>query len=615
MERSHYRNIITICIAFNSICISGSHPSTTAPTQWTRQKHTDHELTTDIYGKDTSQAVKNSSCDLVGQSGDTYVSDSATAYTEKMRLNGFDISDFAGANHNTTMMDNVLQSNEGISWSFISCSLLLIGFVNMIINFLRDYQMTKHLPGPNPFIPPNFFKGVNLPLSYFQNMMKDHAKVFCYWPAWIFTAPLIFVADAKCARQVLTDVKTFTKGADYTVRFATAIGNGMVTTVGDVHKRQRACVLRFFQKKTIDTYTPIFESKTIESMVDMGLVEVQPDGSIQTNPDVKDNFDVDLWVHLITIRVITQICLGYDSSVDTALERRGMGDVAFGQEVVGNRCFFRMPIFKFDPSIRRIRRDLDRMYALLDDVIAQRRVTYRNNDATKEKEPDDILKALLDSGCDRKEMLEQLTTIVFAGFETTATFLSYALYRIAKHPEVQERLRAEMREVIGDKTEVSHEDLNNLKYLACVLKESMRYSSVIPLVSREVTKDSVLTLSDGSKQKILKGSNLFVCYYLLNMDSEIWDEPKKFKPERMEDIKDLQSVKHGFLPFSYGVRSCVGNVFAFVEGQMAVVHLLQHFKLEPQEGFRPKAKIGISTVLKNGMRIKMVPIVKNDTSI
>mmetsp|Transcript_30566 Transcript_30566/g.35244 ORF Transcript_30566/g.35244 Transcript_30566/m.35244 type:complete len:194 (+) Transcript_30566:151-732(+) len=162
MERSHYRNIITICIAFNSICISGSHPSTTAPTQWTRQKHTDHELTTDIYGKDTSQAVKNSSCDLVGQSGDTYVSDSATAYTEKMRLNGFDISDFAGANHNTTMMDNVLQSNEGISWSFISCSLLLIGFVNMIINFLRDYQMTKHLPGPNPFIPPNFFRGVNL---------------------------------------------------------------------------------------------------------------------------------------------------------------------------------------------------------------------------------------------------------------------------------------------------------------------------------------------------------------------------------------------------------------------------------------------------------------------
>eukprot|EP00592_Proboscia_alata_P024135 CAMPEP_0194450076 /NCGR_PEP_ID=MMETSP0176-20130528/130506_1 /TAXON_ID=216777 /ORGANISM="Proboscia alata, Strain PI-D3" /LENGTH=492 /DNA_ID=CAMNT_0039277291 /DNA_START=442 /DNA_END=1921 /DNA_ORIENTATION=- len=492
-------------------------------------------------------------------------------------------------------------------------------------------------------------------------MTKDYAKVFCYWPVWIFAGPLIFVADVKCVRQVLTDVKTFTKGPDYTVRFAAALGNGMVTSVGDVHRRQRACVLRFFQKKTIDTYVPIFESKTIESMVDMDLVKVQPDGSIQTNLGVKDNFDIDLWVHLITIRVIAQICLGYDSSVDTAYEREGMVDIAFGQQVVGNRIFFKMPIFNFDPSIRKLRKKLDKMYGVLGDVIDKRNVTYRNNDATKDKEPDDILKALLDSGCDPQEVLEQLTTIVFAGFETTATFLSYALYRIAKHPEVQERiraemrevigdvgtinnyvfagfettatflsyalyriakhpevqerLRAEMREVIGDKTEISHEDLNNLKYLACVLKESMRYSSVIPLVSREVTKDSVLTLSDGSKQKILKGSNLFVCFYLLNMDSEIWDEPKKFKPERMEDIKDLQSVKHGFLPFSYGVRSCVGNVFAFVEGQMAVVHLLQHFKLEPQEGFRPKAKIGISTVLKNGMRIKMVPIVKNDTSI
>ena len=162
MERSHYRNIITICIAFNSICGSGSHPSTTTPTQWTREKHVDHDLMTDMYDKDTSKKVTNSSGDVVGQSGDTYVSDTATAYTEKMRLNGFDISDFAGASHNTTVMDDELQSNERISWSFISCSLLLIGFVNMILNFHRDYQMTKHLPGPNPFIPPNFFKGANL---------------------------------------------------------------------------------------------------------------------------------------------------------------------------------------------------------------------------------------------------------------------------------------------------------------------------------------------------------------------------------------------------------------------------------------------------------------------
>ena len=114
--------------------------------------------------------------------------------------------------------------------------------------------------------------------------------------------------------------------------------------------------------------------------------------------------------------------------------------------------------------------------------------------------------------------------------------------------------------------------------------------------------------SDGKSVRIPKDADIILPFYLLNFSEDVWKNPNDFVPERMEVVPDLQSVRHGFLPFSYGTRSCVGNLLAFQESQVAVAHLLRNFRLDRVDGFRPNTTLGISTVSSNGMRLKLVAI-------
>ena len=208
---------------------------------------------------------------------------------------------------------------------------------------------------------------------------------------------------------------------------------------------------------------------------------------------------------------------------------------------------------------------------------------------------------MLDAGTNRKEMYEQFTTLIAAGHDTTAFFGCYMCYLLATHPEVQTKLKTEIKGVMNGRLNVTAEDIKAMPYLSCVMKEVLRMYTVIPFVNRTTTQDVLLR---DANIVLPKGTTALIPLCIMNRDGDVWDEPNKFKPERFEvlNISD-SSAKHGFLPFGYGSRTCIGNTLALTEGAVMFSLLLQKCTFSKVEGFKPKIAAGISLVSQNGIRV------------
>lgn len=223
-------------------------------------------------------------------------------------------------------------------------------------------------------------------------------------------------------------------------------------------------------------------------------------------------------------------------------------------------------------------------------------------------EPDDTLSVLLKPGMPREKIYEQLTTLISAGFETTAHFGAYTSYLLAKNPHVQQKVKEELRTVLGDKTctNFTPEQLNQLHYLTCVMKESLRLYTIIPSVMRYTTKSVYVTQEDGTKLMIPKNTNVMLPFSAINRVDKYWDNPNDFVPERFMNIKGESSTKQGYFPFAYGVRNCIGSSFALLEGKITLALLMQRVTFELNPSFKPQPTSGISLVSKNGMKLKVV---------
>lgn len=222
-------------------------------------------------------------------------------------------------------------------------------------------------------------------------------------------------------------------------------------------------------------------------------------------------------------------------------------------------------------------------------------------------EPEDTLSVLLKTGIFREKLYEHLITLISAGFETTAHFGAYTSYLLAKHPDAQQKVKEELRDVLGGKTTTTFtpEQLNQLQYLTCVMKESLRLYTIIPSVMRYTTTGVFVSKEDGAKMWIPKNTNVMLPFSAINRVGKYWDNPNEFIPERFMGIKGESSTKQGYFPFAYGVRSCIGSSFALLEGKITFALLMQRVTFELNPKFRPQPTSGISLVSKNGMKLKV----------
>ncbi|TVY20558.1 Cytochrome P450, partial [Lachnellula arida] len=198
---------------------------------------------------------------------------------------------------------------------------------------------------------------------------------------------------------------------------------------------------------------------------------------------------------------------------------------------------------------------------------------------TKSEEGYTFLHALAGFTRDRQVLRDQLVAVLLAGRDTTASTLSWTFYELARHPEIYQKLRAEIIERVGLRRAPTYDDLKSMKYLQNVMHETLRLYPVVPYNIRFALHDTTLPLGGGpsglSPLAILKGEIVTYSTLVMQRRADLTPNPLAFHPERWET---WQPKPWTYIPFNGGPRICIGQQFALTEMGYTVVRLLQRFR-------------------------------------
>lgn len=176
------------------------------------------------------------------------------------------------------------------------------------------------------------------------------------------------------------------------------------------------------------------------------------------------------------------------------------------------------------------------------------------------------------------DIREEVDTFMFEGDDTTSSGVSHALYSISRHPAVQAKLYEELQQVLGKDREApaSQAQLQQLKYLECVIKETMRLYPPVPAIGRYTRKDLKI-----GEQTIPANTSIYLVFYFAHRDPKHFPDPLSFKPERfLEDTSDDRQT-FTYLPFSAGPKNCIGQKFAMLEMKALISKVLRYYELLP----------------------------------
>jgi len=466
-----------------------------------------------------------------------------------------------------------------------------LGF--LFLDFTRKYWRLKHIPGPTPlpFLGNLYMKDcVSKFQRYVIQLRAKHGGVFVFWASH---TPFLVVTEAKIMRKVLIEHTAFQKGWVYSEKFAVGFGDGLVTMQsGDHHKADRSLIQRYFLKGHLESKLPQIVHESLSSFQEL----------FKPNSDMK-MFDILYLFELVTVHVFFGLECGVSGAKWRAHPKRKrlIEMVAYGSHVIGNLIFLNLPTSSWlNPQVKALKATLPIAYGVFDEVIAARK---ERMEKLGDEDEDDVLSIMIKENLPKQKFYEHLTTLVCAGFETTAHFGAYTSYLLAKYPEVQKKCKEEIREVLKGESTITPHQLGELKYLTCVLKESLRMYSIIPSIMRRTTKDVDVTREDGSTLRIPAETNVMLPFSAINRVEKYWEDPNNFKPERFETILGESAAKFGYFPFAYGVRNCIGSTFALIEAKVTLALLLQRVTLSLNPNFKPRPTSGISLVSLNGMKL------------
>lgn len=463
------------------------------------------------------------------------------------------------------------------------CVAILLRHVWLLFRF-------RHIPGPwaLPLVGHVLMPGaISSPIRLWSAIRKRYGRIAQFWPG---PTPWLLITDAAASRQVLSDTEVFAKSDSYRTAFALPFGEGLVTSSGQKHKRDRNTFSRFFVKASVETRVATMNALTMQRMRETFDVAAAAATTTTASGGVMDTHD---FFHFLTLRVFGQFALNYDFSQDAELERFVVDRISWGSWAVGFLCLTGQPLWSFLPPVGEVMK----LTKTLCDVFLRIYDARVEQTARGEPTPDDILQTMITAKLPRKEVTDHLMTMVSAGHDTTAYFGCYMTYLLAQHPQVQERVREEVRAVMGDREEVTPEDVSNMRYMRKVMQETLRLYAVIPNLQRVTTEDVVLK---ESGHFVPKDTIVFIPLSVMNRDPDVWDQPNEFNPDRFEGIES-NSAKHGYLPFGYGSRTCIGNTLAIIEATVMFAHLLRHYRFEPDPTHPLRISSGISLTSEGGV--------------
>ena len=434
------------------------------------------------------------------------------------------------------------------------------------------------------------------PLRFLERMAARHGDLA---PLRVGPYKLLFINHPDLLHEVfVAKDASFHKGRalDQT---RDVFGQGLLTSEGDFHRRQRRLIQPAFHRRRIEAYADAMAAD-----------------AAATAARWQDGQTVDIQREMmrLTLRIVARCLFSVDVEDESAREVGQALDALIGAFRIPpsplRALFQKLPPAHVPPSERRARKALATLDALVYGMIAERR---RTGDVGDIEERGDLLSLLLaardedDGGAmsDRQARDEALT-LFLAGHETTANALAWTWYLLAQNPEAEARFHAEIDEVLGDRLPGAR-DVPALPYTRQVFTESMRLYPPAWGFSRRAIEPVTV-----GGHAVEPGTGVLASQWVLHRDPRYFPDPLAFRPERWTEDFEASLPRLAYFPFGAGPRICIGMGFARMEGALLLATLGRRWRMRlvPGQRIRPQARItlrpegGIRVVLER--RAKML---------
>jgi len=173
------------------------------------------------------------------------------------------------------------------------------------------------------------------------------------------------------------------------------------------------------------------------------------------------------------------------------------------------------------------------------------------------------------------DIQEEVDTFMFEGHDTTAAAMTWCLFLLGHHPEIQERVHKELDSVFEDDGRtVTMDDCKNLTFLDQVIKESLRLYPSVPLFARVTSEEC-----EVNGYKVPAGVQVLIAAYSIHRSPLIWDFPEEFNPDRFSKENSAGRHPYAYIPFSAGPRNCIGQKFASMEEKVLLSYVLRNYRV------------------------------------
>lgn len=441
----------------------------------------------------------------------------------------------------------------------------------------------------------------------------------------------VLVTNPKLLGEVLvTKNYEFIKPRHFRNGLGRILGIGILLAEGDEHKRQRKNLMPAFAYRHIKDLYPVFWSKSRE-MVELlkgaaksTVPATEKQGAAVHDPE-KDSADVVKhapgiievgdWTSRATLDIIGVSGMGrdFDSLHNPTNKLNEVYRTVFSPGKVGRflqilGVFLPFWLIKRLPVKRNHEMNEASVYIrqVCRDLIRQKRQAM----AEKERTDVDILSVALESGgFSDEDLVDQMMTFLVAGHETTATSMIWSMYLLCRHPEVQQKLRDEVRAKLPPLAEdVTAAEIDSCDYLSAVCSEILRLWTPVSLTMRIAAHDTSL-----NGHFIPKDTTIILAPWAINTCTHLWGpDAADFRPERWLDANGKVNKQGGadsnysFLTFLHGPRSCIGQKFAQAEFACLLAAWVGSFETKFEEGSplatgEPEVKGGITMKPKGGL--------------
>jgi enediyne biosynthesis protein E7 len=369
----------------------------------------------------------------------------------------------------------------------------------------------------------------------------------------------VVLRHPKAIQHVLQDNHAnYIKGIFYD-DLRVLLGEGLLTSEGSEWLRQRRLAQPAFQAAALEIYHPVMV-ETIASFLDSWKARATPGAEVEVFREMAR----------LTLRIVARTLFVID------LGKREDRTLDAISEVLPFDPMSRGPfwgrVYRYLPLFGKVR-------ARLALTTLERTLSWLLANCSGSSLMSSLIKASTEAGegVGGPRIRGEAATMLLAGHETTAVALTWALYLLCRHPEIQQKVRAEIAEVLGDRSPTPS-DMPRLLYTGMVIEETLRLYPPIGSFGRQAVRDDAI-----ADYPIPAQTKIRIRPIDTHRDPELWPEPERFDPERFATAQSGSRPRCAFIPFGAGPRACIAASFAMMEMKLVLAMMLRaaRFTLAP----------------------------------